>query len=455
MRSLQQLPPSIYPIGSFSLLILFGSLLLIVFPTMKGEHISFIDALFMATSATCVTGLSVIDIGSEFTLWGQLTLLVLIQLGGIGIMTFSTVLILALGRSLSFRSRFIVQDVFTHSPQADFHILIRRVLLFTFSIEAAGAFLLFLRFQEQFPTLTAVYYGLFHSISAFCNAGFGLFADSFMRYCADPLVNFTIAGLIITGGIGFMVLHEIARALETRRGRVQYWRQLSVHTKLVLVMTGVLLAGGTIFFLVSEWSYTLRGLPLPVKLLASFFQSVTPRTAGFNTLDYASMSNITLLGTVILMFIGASPGSTGGGIKTSTLGVFLALTRARLSGSEHVHAFKRSISPGTINRAFGIFILSTMIVILGTGGLLISEAGSTPLQASRGQFLELLFETVSAFGTVGLSMGVTPKLSAWSKFMLVLIMFTGRLGPLVIAVAIQPSRSKGKYVYAEERVMIG
>jgi trk system potassium uptake protein TrkH len=455
MRSKKQAAPPFILVSSFALLILVGTILLKALPTRAGTHIPFIDSLFMVTSAVCVTGLSVIDIGSEFSTWQQLTLLGLIQFGGLGIMTFSTVFILALGRSISFRSRFIVQDVFSYSPQADLHVLLKRVFLFTLSFEMAGAILLFLRFREDFEPLTAAYHAMFNAVSAFCNAGFSLFSDSMMRYCDDPLVSLTISGLIITGGIGFMVLHELLRTGESRIARRHYWGQLSLHTKMVLAMTGLLLAAGTFFFLWSEWSWTLQGKPLPAKLLASFFQSVTPRTAGFNSLDYGLMNNLTLLGTIMLMFIGASPGSTGGGIKTTSMGVLLSLSRARMIGAEHPHAFRRTISPDSISRAFSIFVVSIAVVMAGTAGCIIAELGDAPPALSRGQFLELLFESASAFGTVGLSMGITPKLSSWSKLILVLLMFTGRLGPLVIAMAIQPMEMRGKFTYAEENLMIG
>ncbi|NTW37469.1 MAG: hypothetical protein HGB17_15395 [Syntrophobacteraceae bacterium] len=424
-------------------------------PTRSGSHISFIDALFMVTSAVCVTGLSVIDIGSQFSVWQQLTLMGLIQMGGLGIMTFSTVLILALGRNISFRSRFIVQDVFSYSPQADLHVLLKRVFIFTFTFESVGAILLFMRFREDHEPGAAIYHAIFNAVSAFCNAGFSLFSDNMMRYCDDALVSLTIPCLIIAGGIGFMVLHELMRTLESRTARRHYWGQLSLHTKMVLTITGFLLAAGTLFFLWSEWSNTLKDKPLPVKLLASFFQSVTPRTAGFNSLDYGLMNNLTLLGTIMLMFIGASPGSTGGGIKTTSMGVLLSLSRARMSGAEQAHAFKRTISSESIGRAFSVFVVSIAIVMAGTAGCIVAELGDTTPASSRGQFLELLFETTSAFGTVGLSMGITPKLSSWSKFILVLIMFTGRLGPLVIAMAIQPGEMKGRFTYAEENLMIG
>lgn len=455
-RFLKRLSPSLYPVISFLLLILTGSTILTLLPTQKGPSISFIDALFMITSASCVTGLTVFDIGTEFTLWGQLTLLACIQLGGLGIMTFSTVMILALGYSISFRSRFVVQDIFAHSPQADFNVLLRQVLLFTAGIEAVGTLLLFLRFKDTLTWTQAWYSAVFHAISAFCNAGFSLFSNNLMGFRGDILVSLTITTLIILGGIGFMVLHELVRASRNRHSMPRLWNQLSLHSRIVLSTTGLLLSGGTIFFLACEWSNTLKGLPLWEKLLASYFQSVTPRTAGFNTLDYGLMNNITLLGTIMLMFIGASPGSTGGGVKTSTIGVFMALSRAHFKGSDHAHVFKRSIPEETVNRAFSTFVVSVVIVVLGTAGLLISESTGVLQHESRGQVIEFLFETTSAFGTVGLSMGITPNLSSWSKFILVLIMFTGRLGPLVIATAIQPrGKRTGRFYYAEERIMIG
>lgn len=455
MRKFAHLSPSLYPVAGFLTVITLGAVVLEALPTASGTHLSFMDALFMSTSATCVTGLAVVDIGSELTTWGQFTILALIQLGGLGTMTVSTVFLLAMGRSIPFQSRFIVQDIFAHSPQADLHILLRRVILFALSFEAAGTLLLYLRFKDRFEASEALYHAGFHAVSAFCNAGFSLFSNSFMDYRGDVLLNLTVTVLIILGGIGFMVLHEVVRSTRPGSSPGPYWNRLSLHSRLVITMTSSLLALGTVFFLLSEWSNALEGLSLPGKLLASWFQAVTPRTAGFNTLDYASMNNITLLGTLLFMFIGASPGSTGGGIKTTTMGVFLALTRSRLSGMDNVHAFKRSISPETINRAFGIFVLSVVIVLTGTAGLVITEAGTVPHDATRGLFLELLFESVSAFGTVGLSMGVTSQLSPWGKFMLVILMFTGRLGPLVIAMAIQPPRGKGKFLYAEERIMIG
>jgi trk system potassium uptake protein TrkH len=448
---IRKMPPPLFPVVGFLFIICVGALALAALPMADGSRLPLIDALFMATSATCVTGLSLYDIGSQFTVWGQGIILALIQVGGLGIMLLSTVFLMALGRRVSFRSRLLLQDTYTHGPSAHLTHLIWHILLFTFIFEAAGTLLLYLRFHADHPGPRAVYLAAFHSVSAFCNAGFSLFSDSLTGFRSDVLVNLTMAALIITGGIGFLVLHEATFALRKRRR----WRLLSLHTKLALSTTAVLLAVGTLLFLSSEWHDTLARLPLGTKLLASFFQSVTTRTAGFNSLDFAAMNNETLLATLVLMFIGASPGSTGGGIKTTTLAVLAALSRSRLGGSPCVHAFKRTVPDETLRRAFSIFVLSVVVVLSGTALLLLSELGDVPYAESRGRFLELLFEATSAFGTVGLSMGATPTLSFWGKCIIICLMFTGRLGPLVIAMAIQPRERRSIYEYAEEPVMIG
>ncbi|SMC16194.1 trk system potassium uptake protein TrkH [Desulfacinum hydrothermale DSM 13146] len=450
-RWLQKIPPPLLPVAGFLGIIGLGTLALALLPMVHGQRLPLIDALFMATSATCVTGLSLYDIGTQFTVWGQGVILVLIQVGGLGIMLLSTAFLMALGHRISFRSRFLLQDTYTHGPTAHLTHLMRNILLFTFVFETAGALLLFLRFHADYPGLQAAYVAVFHSVSAFCNAGFSLFPDSLVGFRGDPLVNLTMAALIIGGGIGFLVLHETALALRNRKR----WRMLSLHTKLALSTTAALLAGGTLLFLLSEWSETLARLPLGTKLLASFFQSVTTRTAGFNSLDFAAMDNQTLLATLMLMFIGASPGSTGGGIKTTTLGVLAAVSRARLVGSPTVHAFQRTIPEETLRRAFSIFVLAVVVILLGTYLLLWSELRDVAYAASRGRFLELLFEATSAFGTVGLSMGATPTLSFWGKWIIICLMFTGRLGPLVLAMAIQPRGKRSFYEFAEEPAMIG
>ena len=448
------LAPSHLPILTFAGLILAGTLLLMLPAASTGSGLSWVDALFTATSATCVTGLAVVDTGTDLSRFGQWVVLLLIQCGGLGIMTFSTVFILFLGGRLSFLGRTVIQDTFTHGPDTRLASLVKHVLLLTLILEVMGAALLFLRFAGMHPPGQALFYSLFHAVSAFCNAGFSLYSNNFEGFKQDFLLNLTIAGLIITGGLGFLVLMETRRRLFSRRTPLKS-RRLSVHSKMVFILTLLLLTVGTSGFLLLEWHGTLGDLPLPDKLLAAFFQSVTTRTAGFNTLDFGKMASITLFFTISLMFIGAGSGSTAGGIKVNTLGVLLALSRARLRGEEAVNIFHRTLSSAVVGRAIAVFAVSLVVVHGATMALVMTEMGFTP-QAQNGKlFLELLFEVVSAFGTVGLSTGVTPKLSSTGKLILVLVMFTGRLGPLAIVLGLFGKERKVKLEYGETNVMIG
>ena len=442
------------PIFSFAGLILIGTVLLMLPAAANGPGLSPVDAFFTATSATCVTGLVVVDTGSALSLFGQWVVLLLIQGGGLGIMTFSTVLILLMTGRFSFVQRSVIQDTFTHAPDTRLPSLIRHVLMFTLVLEAAGAALLFLRFSGVYTPGWALYLAIFHAVSAFCNAGFCLFSRGLMDYRGDPLVNLTVALLIICGGIGFLVLLELKRLLFKSRQTPRTPR-LSVHSKLVLTLTLLLLAIGTLGFLIYEWNDSMAGLPLPTKLMAAFFQSVTARTAGFNTLDFGKMANVTLLLTILLMFVGAASGSTGGGIKVSTLGVLFALSRSRLRGEEGTNIFHRTLTQGTVGRAISVFVVAVIVIYVATTALTLTELGTAMHQESRGLFIELLFEVVSAFGTVGLSVGITSKLSTLGKLILVLVMFVGRLGPLSIAVALSGKEPRFRFQYAEENVMIG
>ena len=448
------LAPSHLPILTFASLILVGTLLLMLPAAATGPALSWVNALFTATSATCVTGLVVVDTGTHLTLFGQWIVLLLIQCGGLGIMTFSTVFILLRGGRLSFIGRTVLQDTFTHSPDTGLASLIKHVLLLTLIIEALGAALLFLRFAYIYPPGQALFHSLFHAISAFCNAGFSLCSDNFMGFRQDPLLNLTICGLIITGGIGFLVLLEVKRLVFTRITSLNTHR-FSVHSKMVLSFTLLLLAGGTLGFLIFEWHGGLGDLHLPTKVMAAFFQSVTTRTAGFNTVDFGQMASITLFFAISLMFIGAGSGSTAGGIKVNTLGVLFALSRARLRGEEAVNIFHRTLSPTVVARAIAVFAVSLVVVHVATMALVVTEMGLVPHAQNGRLFLELLFEVVSAFGTVGLSTGITPTLSSTGKVILVLVMFTGRLGPLAIALGLFGKERKAKLEYAESSVMVG
>jgi len=451
---LKRLNPPQLIVFSFASIILLGSLLLALPMAVNGPPLKFIDALFTSASAVCVTGLVVVDTGSRFTLAGQWIILTLIQLGGLGIMTFSVVFILLLGRKLAFREKILISDTFSHLPVDNIASLVKEIFFFTFAIEAVGALLLFCRWLPAYPWPHALYLAVFHAISAFCNAGFSPLRDSLMGYRSDVLVNMTIMMLIIAGGLGFLVIMELRYYLLRRMSRSRMF--LSLHTKLVLTVTLLLIFGGMGLIYFTEQFHTLRQVSIGEGLLAAAFQSVTARTAGFNTLDIGSFGNSSLLVIICLMFVGASPGSCGGGVKTTALGVFAMMMWSRMSGREYVSLYGRTLPRNTIFNAFSIITTAGLILVLFLLILSISEASlPVPLAAERGRFLDLLFEEVSAFATVGLSTGITSSLSGFGKFMMVTLMFIGRVGPLTAVLFFTRHRSKGNFQYAEEQVMIG
>jgi trk system potassium uptake protein TrkH len=433
---------------SFAALILVGAVLLrFPFSASRG-HINFVDALFMSASAVCVTGLAVLDIGKDFSLTGQMIILFLFQIGGLGIITFSVVLFGLMGRGIPFKGREIVQSTFLHTPRRDLLVIIKSVLLLTFSIEAAGTILLFIRFLQDFSPGQAFYQAVFHAVSAFNNCGYSLFPDSFVRYRSDIMINIVVMVLIILGGIGFIVQHEIISCLQG------FQKKLSIHTKIVLVSTAVLILGGAVLFYTFEINDILREAPLGTQILMSFFQSVTARTCGFNTVDIGQLNNATILVIIILMFIGASPGSTGGGIKTTSFTLLLLMIRSRLKGQEEVNVFNRTVPGEVQTRTIAIIFASAFSIVLITSILLIFGGESMlPPSDSRHFFVEYLFETVSAFGTVGLSMGITANMNDMQKLAIILMMFAGRVGPLTLAFSWYASK-KG-LTYAEESVMVG
>jgi len=402
-------PPRIF-ILSFLAVILTGALLLwLPFSAAKGP-IRFVDALFTSTSAVCVTGLVVLDIGKDYSFAGQMVTMILIQIGGLGIITFSTVFFVLMGRSLSFKGREIVQSTFLHTPRRDFLVIAKAVILFTVITESAGALFLFTRFSQDFPFWNALFQSVYHSVSAFNNAGFSLFTGNLVGYQSDPIVNLAIMGLIVQGGIGFIVQYEIVSKL---RG-IQ--KKLSIHTRIALITTAILILSGAILFYVFEKNHILKGAPVLTQILASFFQSVTPRTAGFNTVDIGVLTNETILLMIVLMFIGASPGSTGGGIKTTSAALLGLLIWNRLKGNEDVNAFNRTIPREIIGRTIAIIFASGFSVAIVWSILLIAGGGRLAPVETRHFFVEYLFETVSAFGTVGLSMGITSKLNDLQKY---------------------------------------
>ena len=451
MRRILFRSPARTSIFAFAALIAVGTGLLMLPAAATGRSLAFVDALFTSVSASCVTGLVVVDTGTAFSRFGQLVILCLIQAGGLGIMTMSTLFLLLGGRRPSLVGRTVIQDAFTGGGERSVPDIIRDVLLFTAVIEGIGAALLFLRFLPGRTVGQAVYYSVFHAVSAFCNAGFAFFSDSFVGYREDPAVNLTICFLVVCGGIGFLVLSELKRNFPFNR---RSWSRLSLHTKLVLTVTAMLLVFSSLLISLMEWHNTVASLSVPGRFLAGLFQAVSARTAGFNTLPINEMANETLFVIMLLMFIGASPGSCGGGIKTSSFASLIVLGISRLRGHDRPQVFHRTISPSSIAKAMSVVLISTIVVVLATMAILMTELGETPHPLSRGKFLELLFEVISAFGTVGLSTGITAGLSQAGKLILSFVMFVGRLGPLMIVLSVSRPDAP-HYYYAEEEIMSG
>ena len=445
--------PAALVLVSFLLTIALGTLLLkLPFSSVTGR-IPWVDALFTATSAVCVTGLAVVDAGSYFTLFGQWVMIALMQIGGLGVMTISVALFRWIGRSVSFRQRMAMQDLFAHTPREDIYGLIKSTVLFTLGSEAIGAFFLTIHWSQEFSFFPALYYAVFHSISAFCNAGFALFSDSMMRYSDNILFNTTVCGLIVVGGIGFPVLYDLQTWFTKRKEKRV---RLSIQTRTVLWTTVILIVSGTLIFALLEREALGEAQSLRHSFLAPVFQSITCRTAGFNTVDIGSLQDATLAMMIFLMFFGASPGSCGGGVKTTTLALLTAFTVSRVRGRRRVNMFRRSIPGDTVNRSVSLILVS--IGIIGLIVFLILVGDSVTGHEMIGQkrtFLAYLFETVSAFGTVGLSMGVTPELNTWAKSLIILMMIIGRVGVLTFAYIIVGAGPTNGIEYSEENLMIG
>jgi trk system potassium uptake protein TrkH len=434
---------------SFAGVILTGALLLWLPVSAAAARLSWVDALFQSASAVCVTGLATIDVGRDLSTTGQVLLIVLFQVGGLGILTFSTVFFVLLGRGLASKEHEIMQSAFLYAPRSDLGAILKFVLLSTLLYETAGTLVLWYRFAGDYPAWPALYLAVFHAVSAFNNCGFTLFSDSLVAYQGDPIVNLVVMGLIVAGGLGFIVHFELHHRIFGNQ------RRLSVHTRLVLIVTAVLIAAGALLFYVFERDAALSGLAWDTQVLASLFQSVTPRTAGFNTVDIGLLTNETILIMIILMFVGASPGSTGGGIKTTSAGILFLLMWSRLRGREDVHVFYRTIPRELLNRTLSITLLSMGGVVLVASVLLLTGGDGRAPAESRHFFVEYLFETVSAFGTVGLSMNLTPSLTPVQKIAIVLMMFAGRVGPLTLAFSLARATSRSRFAYAEEGVMVG
>ncbi len=423
-----RIAPARTVIASFLLIIVIGALLLATPRATVEGHMNAMDSLFTATSAVCVTGLIVVDTGSHFTRFGHAIILTLIQLGGLGLITFVTFFATVLRGGLGVRESLVLRGMMTFETIGRIGRTLRYVIGITFLMEIVGAGLLYLTTRSDFGTTAqAVRASVFHSVSAFCNAGFSLHATSFERYVSNVPVNLVMTTLIIVGGLGFPVLMSLVRKYPLRERGVRAGRRWPLHVRLVVAMTLALLVLGTLSFLAFEWNGTLADKPLGAKLLASYFGSVTARTAGFNTVRTASLALPTLFLLAALMFIGGSPGGTAGGVKTVTVGLVLASIRSMFRGTDRVEFFRRRVPDWLVREALVVVSMGILVVVGGTLVLLVVE----DLTLS-----EVLFEVVSAFGTVGLSTGITSSLSIAGKLSLVFIMLAGRVGPLTLALAL-------------------
>lgn len=450
-----RLTPERLLVLSFAGLILLGTVGFKVLPGLyAGPGLSWLDALFTATSAICVTGLIVVDTATYFTTAGQAYLLLLIQLGGLGIITLTTLVILALGRRLSLHQEAVTATAADVSPNVTFRNLVRDIVAFTLIIEALGALVLFVAWLPSFGPADAARHAVFHAVSAFCNAGFSTFSDSLVSLRTSTRTLAPIMVLVVLGGLGFVALEELKLWW---RKRVSDDRiRLSLHSRLVFATTVALLAGGWLAYAVLEWRHSLAGMGSVDRVINALFMSVTARTAGFNTVDYAHTAESTNFITILLMTVGGSPGSTAGGLKTTTFAAIGLLAFARLRGREVTSVWQRTIPDRTIQRAVGLFVVGFTVVTAAILAYAVTHLEPVA-EPSSFDFLHYMFEAVSAFNTVGLTMGATGSLDATGKILTIFLMYVGRIGPLSLAAAISIGRPpQGReFRYAHEDVIIG
>lgn len=443
-------PAQILVLGFLTMILIGAGLLTLPMASANGESVGFVNAIFTATSAVCVTGLVVGDTATYWTLFGKGVILMLIQGGGLGFMTMATLIALVVGKRISLKERLLMQEALNQFTISGVVRLTKNIIIATMAIETIGAVFLSFRFVPMYGWAKGIGFAIFHSISAFCNAGFDLMGNfrSLTGFADDALVTLSVGLLIILGGMGFTVLVDIFE-LGTAKKRIN--RRFSIHTKLTLYITGILILVGFISIFAFEFNNpeTLGNLSGKGKILSSLFHSITPRTAGFNTISMEGATLSTKMLTIILMFIGGAPSSTAGGIKVTTFGVILFTMISMADGRDETEIFKRRIPRDIVNRALALVSASLTIVIVGTMLLSFTEKGL--------DFMDILFETTSAFGTVGLSLGITPQLSNSGKIIIAFIMFIGRLGPMTLAVAVANRQQKRKKLikYPEGKVSIG
>ncbi len=434
----------------FLAVIAVGTILLMMpFSSTAGTWSSLLVALFTSTSAVCVTGLSVVDPGTYFSFWGQFFLLTLVQIGGLGYMTATTFLLLLLGARFGLRDKVAIQQALDRTGMHDSAQLIRSIIAVTLIFEISGIFLLLPVFASDYSLDRALWLATFHSVNSWNNAGFSLFRDSFIGYQTSLLLNFVVTGLIIFGGIGYGVILEMYVWLRDRLQKKPEKMVFSLNFKVATTTTLVLLAFGTIaFFLVeSRNPQTFGNLSLGNQIMLAWFQSVTPRTAGFNTIDIGKMTTAGLFLTIAFMFVGSSPGGTGGGLKTTTFRVLTSCTKAILQGKEEVLLYERTVPISLILKAVGVLVGSIATVLLSTVLIALTDPEIN--------FIQILFEVVSAFATVGLSTGITATVSSTAKLILIITMYIGRVGILLLMGALLGDPKPTTIRYPEENMIVG
>ncbi|MEG0307571.1 MAG: TrkH family potassium uptake protein [Clostridium sp.] len=433
----------ILALGFAILIFLGGCLLTLPISSASGEVTNFLDALFTSTSATCVTGLVTLDTGTHWSVFGQVIIMTLIEIGGLGFMSFATFIAVIVGRKITLKNRLLVQEAMNTFTIQGLVKMVKKVMLFAFVIQLTGAAILSTQLVPEFGTAKGIYYSVFSSISTFCNAGFDLFGNfnSYTGYYDNSIILLTVSSLIVIGGLGFVVLLELYGFKKEKK--------LSLHTKVVLLITTILIVGGTLSMLILEYNNTetLANMNFKDKLVNSIVASISPRTAGINSISTDGMTTAGKFLTILLMFIGGSPGSTAGGLKTSTFGIVICTAISIIRGREDVEIFQRKIAKELVYKAFTLLMLGMGLVMGVTMLLTITEAG--------GEFLSLLYEATSAFGTVGLSMGVTPGLSNPGKMIIITLMYLGRVGPLTVVMALLNNKKSSPYKYPEGKILIG
>jgi trk system potassium uptake protein TrkH len=443
LKAYMKITPPRAMAGGFVLIIWIGAFLLsLPIALAPGKHIAFIDALFMAVSATCVTGLTLFDVSDQFSVFGQIVILIMVQLGGLGFMTMATWFAIVLKKRISLQERLILKESLNQLTMEGIIALIVKVFIYSVTIELAAALFFVAHWADELPLGWAIYYGIFHSVSIFNNAGFELIGEfrSLTTFVNDVPMNIVTMLLVLLGGIGFIVMSDLLEYHKTRR--------LSLHSKVVLTMTGVLTLLGAVMIYIFEYTNTMTLAPLSwdSKICAAFFQSVTLRSAGVNTIDIAGMRDATQFLMIIMMFIGAAPGSTGGGIKITTFALLIGALLAMVRGKEDVVIFRHRMEMNSIHKAITLTLIGVFLVS-GMTMFLCATQGS--------DFLMVLFETTSAFGTVGLSMGLTTSLTFSGKIGIIIMMFIGRIGLVTLAIALQANPKKDLFRYPEGKITIG